>query len=220
MLGVLIFGLWPVISMLLPTAVDLGGTEIAERIGLSPQVLASSNVNATDATTLLDRLELPSDQRTDLIAHQGIMDQAIEDIAALQDRLVDAPGDHDVLAAMATAEQALSASRAAYLTARLQLLDSSLIQLTELTTAGVLARSEAAVAGLPAEFGAVLTDHAERHAARLALRAEQRAQRRGETVPDAARSLLESIRQDAGVAQASVWRSLHEDGVRAIWNRQ
>lgn len=176
---------------------------VAARIGITPDALVICGFDATDAATMLSRLDAVSTMRETLAADQAAADAAAHTAAATAAQLLRGP-DEEGLAAQHASNLAALASAQAEVQHELGLLfivatagfdEGAVEQLQDMASRPRL--------NMAPEFRCVSMPDAQWRDVSCALVAERRAERRGESLDDDSASLLAAVRATQAVEAAA-----------------
>jgi hypothetical protein len=182
---------------------DLASAAIADRIGLTPEVLLASGLTPTDGGVLAARIRDAADQRAQLDAAEGALAVATQQVSTAESQLTTNPSNPTAVSAAQDARARVRAARETLRNAKSAVFAAATAGLSAETVAAIKTCRAASGRHVPAEFMAAHCDATAWPAIESAVVAEQRAVQRGEAVPDPAASLLQQIRAQPAVMQAA-----------------
>lgn len=189
----------------------------AVAIGLTPECLAASGLDATEVGSLLARLDTASESVGALAAATAALDAAIDQIVAMDGRLLTDPGDDETATAREAIVDTLPILQSHMTSARNALIFIGLQGLGSETQTRVERFVSAAGSTLPASMRVFPATGPERRALEAALTAERRASQGGTTVDSSAASILSACRSHPDVVAATVGLSSNLAAIEAVY---
>ncbi len=190
------------------------GVERAQRLGITPELLAAHGVIASQAVGIINALAAQDWSRTESIATQLASDQSALKLASdkyAKDR------DTDARQGIVRLTDAVESGRQSLLTAYSAHRGAALSHLGDGVSESLYRARWRVAAGADAALSVRDMSHFDVQRVVLAQKAEQRAQRLGESTPEWASDVLSSARSDPDVRAARTSLDTHLLAIEAVF---
>lgn len=190
---------------------------LAVQVGLTPECLAASGLDAAQATALLSRMDAATEAVGAFSGATAALDSAINELVAMDQQLVANPNDEETASARDALSETLPALRSQAASAKNALIFAALQNLSSESQSRLERFMIAAGSTLPASMRVYPMTGPDRRTLEAALTAERRASQSGSTVDSSIASALTACRSHSDVVAATVGLSSNLAAIEAVY---